>query len=136
MYQSIVKLFSFGSAASSNSRPAQKNPGRAFRPAFDHLEARDIPSVSALRPSLAVQSASTPIQSAPLAVASSQPAVAQQAAVLPGTNTCPPSENCFTVSIQPSAPIAVVALPPANVQLAELPHPVGGCSTGQNCFTV
>ncbi len=135
MYQSIVKLFRFGSAASSTARHNRKNPGRAFRPAFDHLEARDIPSVSALRPTLAAPAASAPFQSGPLAAASSQLAV-QQAAVLPGTNTCPPSQNCFTVSIGNGGPIAVVALPPANVQLAEAAPPIGGCPAGQNCFSV
>jgi Ca2+-binding RTX toxin-like protein len=36
MFQSIGRLFDFRSAASSSTWPNSKNPGAAFRPAFDH----------------------------------------------------------------------------------------------------
>ncbi len=135
MYQSIVKLFGFGSAASSSPRPSRKNPCRAFRPAFDHLEAREVPTGSALRPTFGVQAPVVASQNSPIATASSQPTIAQQAAALPGANSCPANQNCFDVSATQNSSIAVVALQPGTVQLALLPG-LPGCPAGQNCFTV
>ena len=135
MYQSIVKLFGFNSAASWRSRPSRKNSGRAFRPAFDHLEAREVPTGSALRPTFGVQTPVVASQNSPIATASSQPTIAQQAVLLPGANSCPANQNCFDVSATQNGPIAVVALQPANALFAELPG-TNTCPAGQNCFTV
>jgi hypothetical protein len=81
MFPSLVGLLGFRSASISSPRASRKSPRRAYRPAFELLEARDVPSVSTLRQSILGEGASARVHKVQIELVSSPWGVQQQGAV-------------------------------------------------------